>query len=310
MTASRPTAACFGEALVVLVPDEAGRLHRGDALRPSLAGAEVNVAVGLAAAGVATSVVSRVGDDAFGRFIADEFLRLGIDARGIEVDVDAPTGLYLKERDLGASRMHYHRAGSAGSRLSPATLRLPGASAVLEGAGLVHTTGITPALGDGPLAAQRALFAERRPERLISFDVNWRPALWRGRERAASEILAEFVSGADLAVVGAAEAAELWGTGDPAELRARFPEPRRLIVTNDGNDAVGFDGDERVEVPSLHTEVVEPIGAGDAFAAGVIAGVLAELSLAGCIARGHRWASRALTSTGDHVGGPARAEVA
>jgi 2-dehydro-3-deoxygluconokinase len=81
-----------------------------------------------------------------------------------------------------------------------------------------------------------------------------------------------------------------------------FPEPRWLVVKNDGRDATGFDGIERVDVPALEHEVVEPIGAGDAFAAGLLAGLLAELSLAGCIARAHRWAGRALANLGDHVG--------
>lgn len=81
---------------------------------------------------------------------------------------------------------------------------------------------------------------------------------------------------------------------------AFFPEPRYLLVTEPGG-AVAFDRSERAESAALDAPVVETIGAGDAFAAGFLAGVLTGLSLSGSLARGHRIATRALTSTRDHV---------
>ena len=299
-----PLVACFGEGLIALVPTTAGPLENCRAFHRSLAGAEWNVAIALATAGSRAAVVSRVGDDGFGRFLLSELETHGVDATAVETDSSAPTGLYVKE--LTARRdgsvdglMHYYRAGSAATALSPESLRTPAATRVLAEAALVHTTGITPAISAGARAAQDALFAAGRPWRL-SFDLNWRPALWRGRRDEARGVLGGYMASADIVQCSAADAEELLGTGDPDRLREMFPAPRHLVVTRD-DGAVAFDGQERTEAASVEAPVVETIGGGDAFAAGFLAGVLADLSLAGCLARAHRLAARALATTRDHV---------
>ena len=223
---------------------------------------------------------------------------------GVERDPQASTGLYVKELVPGAvgsyaSSMHYYRASSAGSRISPETLHTPAAERILSEAQLVHTTGITPALSAGARAAQDELFADRG-ERLISFDLNWRPALWAGREEEARIVLGSYMARADIAQCSEVDAHALFGTTDAVALRAAFPGPRYLVVTRE-DGSVAFDGEERVDAPALATPVVETIGAGDAFAAGFIAGVLSGLSLSGSVARAHRLATRALGSTRDHV---------
>lgn len=300
-----PLIACFGEGLVALVPTTAGPLESSRTFQRSLAGAEWNVALAVASAVSRAAVISRVGDDGFGRFLLAELAHRGVDASAVEIDTAAPTGLYVKELSAdGAgpvqSAMHYYRAGSAGSRLSPATLHAPTAQRVLRDAALVHTTGITPALSDSARAAQDELFADRG-ERLIGFDVNWRPALWQGREDEARELLGGYLGAADVAQCSAHDAEAVFGTGDPDRLRALFPRPRHLVVTRD-DGATAFDGAERVDAPAVPSTVIETIGAGDAFAAGFLVGVLSGLSLSGCIARANRIAARALGSTRDHVG--------
>lgn len=305
-----PLIACFGEGLVALVPTTAGPLESNRTFQRSLAGAEWNVALAVASAGSRAAVVSRVCADGFGRFLLAELSEHGVDASAVEIDPAAPTGLYVKELSVEAegaapprggmqSAMHYYRAGSAGSRISPATLHTPAAERVLAEAALVHTTGITPALSDGARAAQDELFADRG-DRLTSFDVNWRPALWQGREEEAREVLGGYVAAADVAQCSEQDAEAVFGTGDPERLRALFPGPRHLVITRD-DGATAFDGTERADAPAVPATVVEKIGAGDAFAAGFLAGVLSGLSLSGCVARANRIATRALGSTRDHV---------
>ncbi|MGH3691427.1 MAG: sugar kinase [Microbacterium sp.] len=305
MPDSTPLAVCFGEGLVALVAATAGPLEDCRTFHRSLAGAEWNTAIALASAGIRTSVLSRVGDDGFGRFLTAELRAHGVDDSAVEVDEDAPTGLYVKElsaRDDGAvdGTMHYYRAGSAAAALSPQTLATTVASALLDEAALVHTSGITPALSASALAAQEVLFAQRRPDRLLSFDLNWRPALWRGREAEGRKIVSDFAARADLLFCTRPDAEAVFGTSEPQRLRELFPRPRYLLVT-DSSGAVAFDGQETAESDALDAPVVETIGAGDAFAAGFLAGVLAGLSLTGSLARGHRIATRALVSTRDHV---------
>lgn len=306
MPDSSPLAVCVGEGMVSLVPATAAPLEDSRTFHRSLAGAEWNTAIALASAGIRTAVISRVGDDGFGRFLRGELRDHGVDDSAVEVDPDAPTGLYVKElapRPDGSvdGTMHYYRAGSAASALSPATLSSPAASALLREAALVHTSGITPSLSPSARAAQDALFDAPRGGRMISFDVNWRPALWRGREDEGRRLLADYAHRADVLFCTRPDAEAVFGTSDPERLREMFPEPRHLLATDAGG-AEAFDGAERTRSTALDVPVVETIGAGDAFAAGFLAGILTGLSLSGSLSRAHRIATRALASTRDHVG--------
>jgi 2-dehydro-3-deoxygluconokinase len=172
----------------------------------------------------------------------------------------------------------------------------------LADAVVVHTTGITPALSDSAAETQTALFERKRPGQLLSFDLNWRPALWRGKSNAARGMLGAYVEGADIALLGSDEATAVFGVGDPEELRRRFPGPRWLVVKDDSNAAIGFDRDLRVEVSPSSVDVVEAIGAGDAFAAGLLSGLAASADLREAMRTAHLMAARALTSMHDHVG--------
>ncbi|WP_372967637.1 sugar kinase [Microbacterium sp.] len=305
MPDTSPLAVCLGEGLVSFVPATAAPLEDARTFHRSLAGAEWNTAIALASAGIRAAVVSRVGDDGLGRFLTSELRRHDVDDSAVEIDADSPTGLYVKElspRPDGSidGTMHYYRAGSAAARMSPAMLAAPPASALLAEAALVHTTGITLALSESARAAQDAVFDRPRDGRLLSFDVNWRPALWRGREDEGRAVIADFARRADIVFCTRPDADAVFGTAEPERLRALFPEPRYLLATSpDG--AVAFDGAERTDSRSLDVPVVESIGAGDAFAAGFLAGVLTGLSLTGSLARAHRIATRALISTRDHV---------
>lgn len=303
---SAPIAVCVGEGLISLVAASAGPLEDCRTFHRSLAGAEWNTAIALASAGIRTAVVSRVGDDGFGRFLLSELRRHGVDDSAVEIDRDAPTGLYVKElapRPDGAvdGTMHYYRTGSAASAMSPETLAAPAASALLGSAALVHTSGITPALSATTRAAQETLFTGRSTDRLLSFDVNWRRALWRGREAEGMALLTELAHRADIVFCTRLDAEAVFGTADPQALRDLLPGPRYLILT-DPRGAVAFDGAERAQSDAPAAPVVETIGAGDAFAAGFLAGILTGLSLTGSLARAQRIATRALTSTRDHIG--------
>ncbi|WP_353115391.1 sugar kinase [Microbacterium sp.] len=296
------TAVGVGEGLVVFVPEPPASLVTAETFTRSLGGAELNVAIALELADVRSAVVSRVGDDGFGAFIVDELARRGVDVRAIERDADAPTGLYVKDvAGTGETRMHYYRADSAGSRLSRRTLTSPAAREVLGRARIVHTSGVTSALSDAALDAQRMLFEEDRPDRIRSFSVHWRPALWRGREDEGRAVLAGLARKADVVFLSDEDARTVFGTAGADDLRTALPEPRHLVVMH-GTCATAFDGEARAEAPPIDFTLVEPTGAGDAFAAGFLAGLVHGLSLSGSLARANRLATRAMASTRDHLG--------
>jgi 2-dehydro-3-deoxygluconokinase len=294
--------ACLGETMAVLVPDAVGPGYR-----VTVGGAESNTACALAGLGVAASWISRVGDDVFGRLVLDTLAARGVDVSAVEIDPDRPTGLYVKELTAAGTRPRYYRAGSAASAMSPA---LTGLSAIRD-ARFVHLTGITAALSDDCGELLAGLLTGRSPDsdagRRISFDLNWRPALWRDRDPA---VLLRLARKADLVFVGADEAEALWGTSDPQDIRRLLPEPQTVVVKQGADGAVGFAGTETVCVPAPQIDVVEPTGAGDAFAAGFIAGAVRGLPLRSRLRLGCLAATSALLVPGDLGPLPGAAAIA
>ncbi|NUR24416.1 MAG: sugar kinase [Catenulispora sp.] len=298
MREEAPWAVCVGESMAVLLPDVAGPLEAVGSFAVSVGGAESNAACALRALGVPSAWVSRVGDDGFGRRLVNEVAARGVDTSGVVVDPVLPTGLYVKEMSAaGRSTMHYYRKGSAASAMSPEMLAEPSVAGLLATARLVHLTGITPALSDTCLAMVRAMLETDRAGRLVSFDLNWRPSLWRDRDRS---VLRELVDAADIALLGADEAEAVFGTGDPQELRELFPRPATLVVKDAERRVTALTADgQTVSEVALVVDVVEPTGAGDSFAAGYLAGVLRGFDQRRSLRLGHLSAASALVAHGD-----------
>lgn len=279
----------IGETMVLLVPPS-GRLEHADTLEVTLAGAESTVAAYLAGLGHRAIWRTRLGDDPWGRRITAELERRNV---RVDADLDAarPTAVFFKDPSPDATQVHYYRAGSAASAMSSAFLD---ATHVPAGTSILHTSGINAALGSEPLAMCRALraFADRHRLRW-SFDVNYRPGLWSVAE--AAPVLLELARQADLVFVGRDEAEALWGSAAPRDLI-----PDCELVVKDGEvGATAFEGGRDTFVATPSVDVVEVVGAGDAFAAGYLAGELRGLPAAERLLLGHRTAALALGVTGD-----------
>jgi 2-dehydro-3-deoxygluconokinase len=143
--------------------------------------------------------------------------------------------------------------------------------------------------------------ASRRPGQRVSFDLNWRPALWCRRD---PRVLRGLLDAADIALLGADEATAVLGTGDPAELRALLPGPDTVVVKDDARGATAVDRTGSTAEPALTVEVVEPVGAGDAFAAGYLAGTLRGYDQRRRLRLGHLLAAATLVVPGDHGAPP------
>lgn len=282
-----------GETMLALIPDTdsaSGNAH----YRVAIAGGESNVAVHVAAHGRESAWLSRVGADDPGRRILAELRARGVDVSGVEVDQDAPTGLMLKEQADGRTRVVYHRAGSAASRITPDLV----SDESLAGVRIVHVTGVTPVLSESCAAAVDAIFGvARRVGARVSFDVNHRPRLWAARP--AADVLHDYAEQADICFVGRDEAEALWGTTTPQSIRDRFPDVPLLVVKDAEHGATAYDADRAVFVPAQEVEVVEPVGAGDAFAGGFLAGQLAGSPLDACLELGHATARTVLRTMDD-----------
>ncbi|WP_406150076.1 sugar kinase [Streptomyces sp. NBC_01012] len=303
---ARPPVTCIGETMAALVPEPAAPLEGAGHLGVRIAGAESNVAMYLADHGVPARWVSALGDDPFGRRILGEVAASGVDVSGVRTDPHRPTGLLVKDPGTESTRVHYYRRGSAASALTPDLLT----GDAVRTAGLVHLSGITPALSASCRDLVAALLDPPAAERPcpVSFDVNHRPALWP--DGTAPAVLLAFARRADITFVGLDEAQALWGEElrDAADVRELLPEPRVLVVKDGGRAATAFDGGRTHTVPAPRVDVVEPVGAGDAFAAGFLAGLLRGEEPVRALRLGHLTAGAALRVTGDHgpLPGPGR----
>ncbi|MFI9781278.1 sugar kinase [Streptomyces sp. NPDC051956] len=297
MATTAATAVCLGETMAQVTPaDGAGLEHSGE-LRLAVAGAESTVAQYLADLGHGAAWVSRVGDDPFGRRIVAAVASRGVDVTGVRRDTSAPTGVYFKDPRPDGTRVHYYRAGSAASRMSAAD-----ADGIdLTGVRLLHLTGITPALSDTCAVLVAALLERAAGTKtMVSFDINHRPALWSSRGEAA-EALLDLARRADIVLVGRDEGETLWGTATAQDIRDHIA-PRGTLVVKDG--AVGateFTDETQEFVAAPAVDVVEAVGAGDAFAAGYLSGLLDGAAPRERLALGHRLAGRTLRSIEDYV---------
>lgn len=286
----------IGETMVMLVPN-VGRLADAESLHVGIGGAESNTASYLAAAGRAVSWVSAVGDDPFGERVLREVSRYGVDVSHVTVVPGAPTGVYFKDPSPLGSRAFYYRRCSAASRLSMDAADLPD----FHRTRVVHMSGITLALS----AEGRALVGAVREQAqaagaLFSFDVNYRPALWP--PVAAGPALLEHAQAADLVFVGMDEARAVWGCATAHDVHALMPSGH--VIVKDGPIGVTAfpPGDVAVFSPARPIEVIEPVGAGDAFAAGYLHALLSGRDEPARLDSGHRFAAAALRSSSDVAG--------
>lgn len=289
--------------MVLLTPDH-GSLAENSHLGVHVGGAESNVASGLAHLGHDVEWYSRVGEDPFGRIITDFLRDRGVVLDGVTKDPARPTAVYFKDRESGGSRVYYYRSGSAASALSAADLE--GLS--LDSRVLCHVSGITAAIS--PAAddmLQRIIVNRSGRGALVSFDVNYRPALWP--TQTAAPRLLELARGADIVVVGRDEAQVLWGTERAEDVRAILPGVDHLVVKDAGVEAVHFSGDTITRQPALSAEVVEPVGAGDAFAAGFLSGFVRGFDTPQALRLGHLMAGLTLQHVSDLPPLPAARDI-
>ncbi|MDQ0574531.1 sugar kinase [Agromyces albus] len=290
--AAQPDVVAIGETMVLIAPTDAEPLERAADFRLDPGGAEANVASHLAALGRRAAWAGVVGDDALGRRLVRQLAKRGVDTRWVGVDPVAPTGVYFKDPGRG---VQYFRAGSAASRMTSALLdELP-----LDTARIVHLSGITPALSATCDALVDAAFTRiASGPAIASFDVNHRPALWPSTDAAARR-LRDLAARADVVLVGLDEAADLWGIATADDVRALVPEPALLVVKDGAVGATEFGAGGAVHVPAIETELVEAVGAGDAFAAGYLAALLDGAPSDGRLRAGHERAVLVLADTAD-----------
>jgi len=277
-------------------------LDKGDTgpLRRGYGGDVANVCVMAARAGIGARLAARVGADALGRALLAFWGAEGVDVGHVQIEADAPTGIYVNERTPGvAHRFDYHRRGSAGSLLAPEDI----APAFISGLAVLHTSGISLAVVGAATAA--AAERARAAGALISFAVNHRPTL----DGDPEEVLAA-ARGADVVFISAEEAELLLETSAIEEVRGALGHgPSELVVTLGANGAAIAAGGEVLTIRAPTVDPVDAAGAGDALAGAYLAARIRGLDPEPALRRGVAAAALSCRAFGCALSYPAGAEI-
>ena len=298
----------FGETMALFHGEAAVPLTQATTFTRSTAGAESNVAIGLARLGHAVGWFGRVGADALGAAVLAALRAEGIDVGHARVDGEGPTGLLIRDSH-GQRRISvlYYRDGSAGSRLAREDVD----DDYVASARLLHTTGITPALSKAALAAtERTVAVAKQHGRHVSFDPNLRTRLWSPAE--AAPVLRRLAGDADTVLVGHHEGGLLCGRDEPRAIAEWFGagEPGKVVVVKRGSaGAWATDGTQEWHADPHQVAVVDPVGAGDAFDAGYLSAVLHGHDIGTAVGWGCAAGALAVQGPGDTDALPYRADL-
>jgi 2-dehydro-3-deoxygluconokinase len=275
----------FGEAMVRLSPPHFRRLEQATTLDVAIGGAELNTAVGLARLGRTSSWVSRLTRNPLGRLMANKAREAGVGTDHIVWTDDDRVGIYFVEFGAAprASSVLYDRKNAAIAGVRPGMVDWGQAFA---GARWFHLTGITPALSSGAAETTReALRAARAAGVRTSIDLNYRAKLWSQAE--AGKWMKEFLQHCDVLITTEEDVDKVLGIkGEDYEAVARqlakaFPLAvvaitlrQNPLVWNNSWTAIALDGDRLLRTRTYEVEIVDRLGAGDSFAAGLIHGLL------------------------------------
>ncbi|HCD7552053.1 TPA: sugar kinase [Citrobacter farmeri] len=298
----------IGEAMAMFVATQTGDLAEVEQFIKRVAGAELNVATGLARLGLKVGWVSRVGNDSFGRFVLNSLKKEGIDAQGVTLDERYATGFQLKSKVENGTDpiVEYFRKGSAASHLSVADYN----EAYFSAARHLHLSGVAAALS----ASSYELLAHtartmKAQGKTLSFDPNLRPVLWKS-EAEMVEKLNRLAFQADWVLPGLREGMILTGQQTPEGIADFYLRHGvKAVVLKTGADGAWYktaDGEKGSVAPVKVDKVVDTVGAGDGFAVGVISALLEGRTLHQAVTRGNKIGALAIQVQGDSEGLPTR----
>jgi len=275
----------FGEAMIRLSPPNFHRLEQTDILDVHVGGAELNTAVALARLGRQTAWVSRLTNNPLGRLVANHAREAGVSTEHVIWTPDDRVGLYFLEFGAAprASSVLYDRKGAAIANLQPGSIPW---AAVLAGVKWFHVTGITPGLSTAAAEATReALQTARSAGVQTSMDLNYRAKLWTTEQ--AGKVMAELMPLTNVLITTEEDVEKVFGMKgkdyeDVATQVARRFGFKVVAITLRQNPlvwkntwtAIAYQAGKILKTRSYEVEIVDRLGAGDSFAAGLIHGLL------------------------------------
>lgn len=274
-----PEVICLGEALIDFIPFESGcSLEEVTAFRKAPGGAPANVAAGLSKLGVPSAFLGKVGDDAFGRFLANTFERNGVDVGGMIFDGSALTGLaFVSLSAEGVPEFMFYRRPSADMLLRPEEIE----PSFIRSARAFHYGSITLISEPSKSATETAVRLALEGGLLVSYDPNLRKPLWPDLDEAKKQML-EAMAWPHVVKVSEEELAFLSDTSDLSDgsdrLMKAFPNIEMIAVTLGAQGSYFRTAQAEGSVPAFSVEVVDTTGAGDGFVAGMLSRLLNLIS--------------------------------
>jgi len=295
----------IGETMVLFSPESNGAIRYARKFSSRCAGAETNTLIGLSRLGHKTGWISKIGKDELGEFIINAIRGEGVDTSMVIHDSCAPTGIFFKgvvnEKDV---RMYYYRKGSAASKITCDDID----KQYISKAKYLYVTGITPALSQSCYdSIFYAIKIAKENGVKVVFDPNIRYKLWDSNY--ARETILKLSSMADIVLPGLSEGRFIFGNKNYESIARDFINngASQVIVKLGEKGAFYISGDDHGLVPGVKIKnVVDPVGAGDGFSAGVLSGLLDGLSLRESVTIGCAIGAIVTTTNGDIEGLPDR----
>lgn len=306
MSVKSPDIITFGETMALFMPMDDKSLERAPQLGQGFGGAESNVAIGIARLGGSVGWFGQLGADPFGTSIYKTLRGEGVDVSQAKLVEGESTGLMFREKVAGRVAVHYYRKNSAASKMQPDDLD----AAYIRGSKLLHVTGITAALSSNCLETVReAVRIAKEAGVKVCLDPNLRLKLWSIEEaRAALLPLAE---AADYFLPGWDELQLIYETDDFEAVVDKLSALQAVcVIKGVGEKTVILEKGKRIEVPFFPAQqVVDTVGAGDAFCAGFLYGVQQGLSVEEAVRIASVGGSLAVQTKGDWEALPVRSMV-
>ena len=291
----------FGESLSVFISSDTDSVMSANKFERVTAGAEVNVAVALARLGLKSQYFSRFGNDQLGSVMLAD-----IEAEGVDVSlakrVDSFTGAMVRNPGKSAPvEISYLRKGSAASTIEPGDIL----DSYISSTRWLHATGITCAISEsGAKTVKHALEKAAQLKIKSSFDLNIRRKLWS--EDAARKVLEPLARDVELLIGGEDEYQVVFGQVDPKQILAEVNKRGcKIAVMTKGDRKMRFSIDGNYEeITPPKVLAVDPVGSGDAFTGGVIAGLLSGMSTKQALEQGSICGALVASMFGDWTGIP------
>ena len=299
-----------GEPLIIFIANEEGKLAEVTDFSKGVAGAEVNVGIGLARLGHEVNYMTKLRLDDFGKFIYQTLAEENLASENIIFTESGQVGMMFKNRvSVGDPETIYYRENSVASTLSVADVE----KIDFEQIKVLHMTGIPPALSESSRQACFYLMEKAKAAGCyVTFDPNLRPSLWES-PKLMVDTLNQLAAFADVVLPGLAEGQQLTGFSQPEEIADFYLSlgVKTVIIKDGGQGAYFKTTNSQLEQVSGFkvTKVVDTVGAGDGFAVGVIDGYLEGLSLRETVKNANGIGAIQVQYVSDNQGLPTREEL-